>query len=135
METQNVYSARLLPKEEYVNAGHLPPLSVRPGEANRFIQAPQGILVGFNEAAQFLSITQTLEQDEMLLLYSDGVTEAMQRDGAMFGDERLRELLEGSVIESARQVAETVETAVHEFADGFPQSDDLTLLAFRLLPT
>ena len=64
-----------------------------------------------------------------LLLYTDGVTEAETADGEMFGEERLLELFRTKKPRTAEMVADDVVQAVDTFAGGYPQSDDLTLLA------
>jgi sigma-B regulation protein RsbU (phosphoserine phosphatase) len=67
------------------------------------------------------------------LVYTDGVTEALDADGQEFGEQRLQELLPGlSALPPKAMVDKTVE-AVQAFAQGVPQADDITCLALRYL--
>ena len=69
-----------------------------------------------------------LSPDEAVVFYTDGVTEAENGDGGQFGLDRLRELFAAGPPGDARGVTAAVFDAVHSFADGAPQFDDITCL-------
>jgi serine phosphatase RsbU (regulator of sigma subunit) len=129
-----LFCALLDPRDgrlEYVNGGHNPPMLVEPDTG--FIQTLEmgGPLLGAFGELEFQVGRLWLGPGQALVAYSDGVTEALNSREEEFGEERLRDLL----LESALEV-ETLPTrvfaAVDAFADGYPQFDDLTLLALRL---
>ncbi len=117
---------------EFVNAGHLRPLYGKGGGRFEFLPAPPGILVGINEQVVFQAATQSLAPGDLLVLYSDGVTEAVDSTEAMYGEQRLQNLLSSTENNDATGTVQTVEQSVQDFAAGFPQSDDLTLLVLRM---
>jgi sigma-B regulation protein RsbU (phosphoserine phosphatase) len=75
----------------------------------------------------------TLEPGEVVVLYTDGITEARAPDGALFGDDRLVAALEAAGGD-ATSVAGAIMDAVDAFTAGAPQADDLTLIAVRRRP-
>ena len=115
----------------YANGGHNPPLLVRHG-VSILLSAPAGAMVGVNEA-EFGEMTLQLEPGDLLYLYTDGVTEAMEGspEPKLFGMERLRDLLLRCGDQSVEEVCGEVLQAVEAFAGGAPQSDDITMLALR----
>lgn len=117
---------------DYINAGHNRPLYA-PDDGNyEYLEATSGILVGINEDATYQSVTQQMAPGEALVLYTDGVTEAMNPCAELFSDARLRSLLSTEKPADAKQVVETIVTAVSEFVGDAPQSDDLTLVVLRI---
>ena len=72
-----------------------------------------------------------MDVGEVLVLYTDGVTEAMNSARALYGTERLTEVLAATSPDSARRVIEVVTDDVRAFAAGAEQADDIALLAFR----
>ncbi len=116
----------------FCNAGHDPAYKLGPDGVTA-VKGPQGIALGVSPAFQFGAGELRLAPGEALYLYTDGITEAMAPDDAMFGKERLEERLRGlAAAPLERVIGETVR-AVHDFAADCPQSDDITGLALRLL--
>lgn len=74
----------------------------------------------------------TLNATDLLVCYTDGVTEAMDPEEEMFGEERLREVVEACASVDVADVIETVRQAVSEHTRDEPQYDDLTLLVLKL---
>ena len=118
----------------YVNAGHNRLLFGAGGRDFDFVEAPGGMPLGVDQDAQYQSALQPLAGDDILVLYSDGVTEARNRDRQFFSDERLRTLLCGADLADAAQAVRAIESAVQDFSAGCPQSDDITVLAARYRP-
>jgi sigma-B regulation protein RsbU (phosphoserine phosphatase) len=72
-----------------------------------------------------------LQEDEALFLYTDGVTEATDRNEQLFSLERLHEALEQSAKASALRLIAGVTDSIEQFVEGAPQSDDLTMMCVR----
>jgi serine phosphatase RsbU (regulator of sigma subunit) len=115
----------------FVNGGHNPPLLVVPGAPPAFLAGPRNPLVGLVPGRAYHAGSVALPPGSLLLLYTDGVTEAESPRGALFGEDALRRLLEGPSVPGADEAVERVEAAVEAFAAGQPQFDDITLLAVR----
>ncbi|MBI1736943.1 MAG: response regulator [Candidatus Rokubacteria bacterium] len=111
--------------------GHLPPVRVRDGVAPRPAYESQGTLVGALPGLVFPETEIRLEPGDTLMLYTDGVTEAFDRAGAWFGDERLLAALARRTGPTAREAAEGLLAQVREFAAGAEQADDIAVLAVR----
>ncbi|HOX24363.1 MAG TPA: SpoIIE family protein phosphatase [Candidatus Krumholzibacteria bacterium] len=112
---------------EYVNAGHNPPLVVGPGGEITPLAAvgpPVGMLPEFTYPVR----TYDLAPGSRLVLYSDGLTEAMNGSEDMYGDERLQALLSLCPDCSVTELRGRVLQDVAAFVDGAPKTDDLTLL-------
>ena len=75
----------------------------------------------------------TLRVGDIVILYTDGVTETINRKGEMFGQERLNEIVENNRDIPAVALIRKIEKAVVDFSEGQPQFDDLTLLAVKVL--
>jgi serine phosphatase RsbU (regulator of sigma subunit) len=117
---------------ELVRAGHNPPLLVRAGGEISFLK-PAGIAFGMAGAGTFdprLGVeTVVLAPGDLVLLYSDGITEAMDRTEAQFSEERLIAALREPA--GAAELCARIVDAVNAFAAGAPQHDDMTLVAVR----
>lgn len=115
---------------EYVSCGHLPALIRRAGGAIEALYAG-GLPVGLFESLKPRRGTVQMCEGDLLLLYTDGVTEAEDPKGEEFGANRLRDLLAGADQIGAQAVIARVEAAVRDFTRGEPQFDDLTCVALR----
>ena len=115
---------------EFVNAGHLPPLLLRAGEVDEpFTEG--GFPVGLIPDASYVASCVALRPGDTLVLYSDGVTEAMDPDHEMFGVSRLRELLVGKHEAPLEILKNSILESVQAFSRGASQADDITLLIAR----
>lgn len=118
---------------DFVSAGHVPPLIVRAnGGVDRLASA--NFPVGFFAHCAFGADTAQLECGDLLVICSDGVTEACDPNGDLFGEARLRNSLEGCGGQLAEDVSRRVVAAVHEHVRTAPQSDDITLIVIRFGP-
>ena len=91
-------------------------------------------VAGALEGVEYETATLLLEPGDTLLLYTDGVSEAMNPANELFGEERLLARLKSSAergMDSALTICQDLDEAVFAFADGAEQSDDITLLALR----
>jgi phosphoserine phosphatase RsbU/P len=113
----------------YTNAGHLPPLLVRSGEATRL--DVNGTVVGAFAFAQYGESHLTLQGGDLLVFYTDGVTEPENAYGEMFGEGRLLELLSQNAHRSETQIIEVVMESVQQWTGSDELQDDMTLLLAR----
>jgi sigma-B regulation protein RsbU (phosphoserine phosphatase) len=114
----------------YANAGHNPPLLLTPGYACKLVDE-HGIVLGVEKGANYSDHSITLDTDQMLVLYTDGVTEAFNSAGEMFGLHRLENLILGSRNWQAQTVADRIRDRVLNFSGIGEISDDLTAVALR----
>jgi len=113
----------------YCNAGHNPPFLVSRSGVRRLEWG--GMVVGAFEHATFDEDTQQLWPGDVLVAYSDGVTEARDSSGDEFGEERLLTCVEANCTRSPAEIMDCLLSAVREFSAGMAQSDDLTMLVLR----
>lgn len=114
---------------EMCNAGHLPPIIVG-GERSIELDAT-GLPLGMFCDSRFISSGVKLEPGETLLLFTDGVTEANDNDGAEFGTERLRASINGSAEGSPTELLQSCVNAISAFRNGATRNDDMTMLALK----
>src|SRR6266851_732879 len=119
---------------EYINAGHPSPILIRRGIAEEAF-TEGSFPVGLVPEAEYTTTCIKLEPGDTLVLFSDGVTEAMNPDEELFGTARLREVLTGQMETPLDQLQKCVLESVENFARGASQADDLTLLLVRYRAT
>ncbi|WP_292364876.1 MULTISPECIES: PP2C family protein-serine/threonine phosphatase [unclassified Methanoculleus] len=117
----------------YVNAGHNPPLLFRSGGGRPMTLKGTGIILGVMPEADYGEETVSLESGDLVLLYTDGITEAINPDEEQFGEERLIETVIGCLNRSSAEIVDRVRDAVMEFSGDEPQFDDLTLMVLRVV--
>jgi phosphoserine phosphatase RsbU/P len=115
---------------EICNAGHLPPLVLRNGGHAEVNSA--GLPLGMFHDVEFESSNFALSPNETLLLYSDGVTEAMDESGSEFGVERLLSSVDGG---RPSELVKNCLASVESFRGLAPKSDDLTIMALQYAGT
>ncbi|WP_420612355.1 PP2C family protein-serine/threonine phosphatase [Candidatus Spongiisocius sp.] len=113
----------------YANGGHNPPLLIHADGSSEFVPQIGGIALGIAQGIPFPQRTLTLQRGDTLLLYTDGVTEAMNAESEEFGVERLQTIFRDTPPTSAQATNDAVFAAVHAFAGDTPQSDDITCLS------
>lgn len=114
----------------FVNAGHNPPVLIRAGRAS-FIPQRANIALAAAENVNYREQTLQLQSGDLLLLYTDGVTEATDVKAELFGNDRLCEVLSrdfGTGDEACRSVCGTVKEQIDLFVGDAPQFDDITML-------
>lgn len=117
----------------FVTAGHPPPLLIRANGAIERLESanfPIGLIAGVS----FSVDSARLDNGDGLVIYSDGVTEAQDINGELFGEDRLVAVLKRHARSRAEAVSNDVISAVSDFVAGAPQADDLTLLVIRFGP-
>jgi sigma-B regulation protein RsbU (phosphoserine phosphatase) len=112
----------------YANGGHNPPVVMRAAGEVHFLSLSNGTIIGALESSTYKTEELVLSFGDSLFLYTDGVTEAVNREGEFFSEERLQDLLGALPGNSAPATVAAVKDGVHEFAARIPQSDDITML-------
>ena len=113
----------------YSNAGHNPPflLSLRDGGTVHALTAT-GMPIGVDEDATWTQTTIQINPGDVLLLYTDGITDAQNSDGEFFKERRLIEVVQRNLGASAQEIQTRILEAVWEFVGEAPRFDDITLL-------
>lgn len=116
---------------QYTNAGHLPPLWLASGAGATWVDLPPGSVLGIAPAAEYSSKTLRLEPMDTLLLYTDGVNEAMDQQHNSFGEARLQSFAASHIDTRPKDLVEALFSSVRDFAGPEEQSDDITVLALQ----
>ncbi|MBN2808456.1 MAG: SpoIIE family protein phosphatase [Deltaproteobacteria bacterium] len=125
----NIVSGEL----EYCNGGHNSPYRLTPGNPKALQELPttDGIALGVMEEFAFSATCLTLAPGEALFIFTDGVTEAMNPRDELFTEARLEKILLPLAKQPVREIADQVMQEIDHFAEGAPQSDDITMLVLR----
>ena len=115
----------------YASGGHDAPLLVHPDGSSELLPLTGGIALGIVSDLAYGQNSVVLDHGDTLVLYTDGVTEAMNGEGEQFGIERLRKVFSDRAPKDANEAAHKIFEAVNTFADGAAQSDDITCLTLR----
>jgi sigma-B regulation protein RsbU (phosphoserine phosphatase) len=115
----------------YVNAGHNPPILARANGGTELL-ATGSMLLGAFDFAEYQAQETKLEPGDVLVIFSDGVTEAVNTSNQMFGNQRLEQLVKKSEDLSAKEIKDRIEQEVLAFTRGLPQGDDITLVALKM---
>ena len=114
----------------YVNAGHNPPIWIKcDGAIEKLTRT--GVALGAAEGVKYEQRVISLENEDNILLYTDGLTESYNNDGDFFGEERLIEALQTNLCSSAHDLIDVIEKSLLEFVRDMPPADDLTMLVLR----
>ncbi len=115
----------------YVNAGHNPPFIVRAdGTIERL--SVGGIILGIMKTLlPYEEGNVKLNPGDSVILFTDGVSEAMDKNGIDYTEERLEAFIKTLQGKSASSTLESIKNEIQRYASGAPQSDDITLVVFR----
>lgn len=116
-------------------AGHCPILFLRNSQCTQLL--PSGIAIGLDHSQLFddnlEEISFQFEKDDLLLFYTDGVTEARNQYLEEFGNDRLSDILKESINQSSQNIIQKIVQELSVFSKDYPQHDDITLLAIKYL--
>jgi sigma-B regulation protein RsbU (phosphoserine phosphatase) len=113
----------------YCNAGHNPPFIIRSGENNPVDMLRRtGIAIGIDEDATWTQSSVVINLGDILVLYTDGIPDAQNRDGSFFGEERLIETVQQNIGRSAFEIQNSILEEVEKFVGENAQFDDITLM-------
>lgn len=117
---------------ELVNAGHNPTMiyHAKSGEIEEIFA--EDTVLGFLPAPAHDVVNRTLETGDVVLLYTDGVTEAADAEGVFFEEPRLRQVLKDAAGGSAQEILNSVYKAVEDYADEAVEGDDISVLVIKV---
>lgn len=116
---------------EYANAGHNPPLVCHANGNFEYVKSKPDFVLAGMETSRYAKNTLQLEKGDVLFLYTDGVTEAMNEAEELYGEKRLQEVLNTAKCKSMEEMCQVVREDIATFVGSASQSDDITMLAFR----
>ena len=115
----------------YVRAGHNPPLVWRRQSGRIETLEGAGMVLGVADMEVFEERTTQLDKGDVLLLFTDGLTEAMTADDRMYSDERLERTLSETAHLDAESIAAVIQQDITKFRGGAPPNDDLTMIVVK----
>ena len=117
---------------EYVSAGHNPPLIAHQGADFSFLNTPIHLFLGGMENQEYRSSRIKLAAGDVLFVYTDGLTEAMNAEGAFYTNARMLDSINRQQGQNVQGIISGMRQAVRDFVQNAPAADDLTMLALTL---
>ena len=117
----------------YVNSGHNPPYIVRTADKRVEELDQGGLMLGIMEEIDLPKATLSINKGDILMLFSDGVTEATNRAGELYSEENFKEWLLNHSQLSAEKMKKALLKTLQEYAEGSSQSDDITFIILKRL--
>ncbi|BCS88276.1 SpoIIE family protein phosphatase [Pseudodesulfovibrio sediminis] len=117
----------------FANAGHNPPIYMPSGKKPEWIPPFGEPVAGIMDTMEYSTKTMTMHPGDIMFIYTDGVTEAMDPDKHIYSDDRLMNLLESMDTPTAPKVVGDIAESITVFAKGAEQSDDITMLAMQFM--
>ncbi len=114
----------------FVSAGHNPPVLFRDHKAD-FMQFKNDFVLAGMENMRYTEHNIRLKKDDVVYLYTDGVTEAEDKEHMLFGNERLLSCFDKKSESSPDEIVMSVKASINSFIDGNSQFDDMTMLCFK----
>jgi serine phosphatase RsbU (regulator of sigma subunit) len=114
---------------EYCNAGHNPPIISNADGQFSFLDVLPNAPIGLWPGLEYEGEEMELQSNQRLLLYTDGLNEAENRQQEQYGEDRIIKLLTSLSASSCRDIVEALKADTDKFRDGAERNDDLTLLA------
>ncbi|MFW5961968.1 MAG: PP2C family protein-serine/threonine phosphatase, partial [bacterium] len=118
-------------KLEYSNAGHNPPLIKRDKGSFEYLELESGFVLGGMEDFEFKKEVIDFKPGDMIYIYTDGITEAMNQNNEQFSEKRLLETLNNTNKSNLKDIEKEIKSEVIKFADGAPQYDDYTMVLLK----
>jgi sigma-B regulation protein RsbU (phosphoserine phosphatase) len=131
-----LFFAQLDPRKNeivYVNAGHNPPLLYRARDQELSELNRTGIMLGFMEGFAFQQRAVALDQNDFIVFYTDGVTEAINATNEQFGEERLRAVVLDQRAASPGEMLSALQNALRDFIGDTAPFDDVTIVIAKRL--
>jgi phosphoserine phosphatase RsbU/P len=116
----------------YSNAGHVPPLLLSGSRGECLDLDAEGLILGIRKGVAFEEKRLVLEAGDLLLLYTDGISEAQDASGEMFGRDRLSGILKARREEEPDEIIDAVLREVTAFAGGQNLEDDVTMIVMKV---
>ena len=115
----------------FANGGHNPPLICTADGGFQFIPMPKSLVVGVMPDVKFESQKLILKPNDVIFMYTDGVTEAVNPEEQLFSSDRLKHCLSNLKGRDPTYIINAVRAEIETFTRGMPQYDDITMLALR----
>ena len=118
-------------KLDYVCAGHEPAYIITPDGGRRALSMTRGLAMGLMDDFDYASGSEVIRPNETLFLYTDGLTDAVNLEGTLFGKDRLEASLDGAAQRSPAEIVDHVWSEIGNFSTGAAAADDMTCLVIR----
>src|SRR4030095_15685700 len=115
-------------KGRFISAGHNTAYLFKPAERKLVELSSNNTIVGAFETAQYCSASLSLDVGDVLLIYSDGLTEAENANGDMLGEKAIREVMLTEAVHGATHLETALLKTLHDFTPSQNQSDDITIV-------
>ena len=116
---------------DYVCAGHEPAYVIDPDDRRRPLPMTQGLAMGLMDDFEYASGSEVIQPGETLFIYTDGLTDAVDLSGTLFGKERLEATLDGASRRPTAEIVDHVWSEIGTFSTGAAAADDMTCLVLR----
>ena len=116
----------------FANAGHNPAVVVRENGECSFLHAKKGFVLAGMEGVKYTESTINLSEGDELFLYTDGVTEATNKNNELYGDDRLLNIINRVNKDDVKCQIEEILDDINKFVDGAEQFDDITMMAMKI---
>ena len=117
---------------KFVNAGHNPPLVRQADGEFAYLKARSGMVLAGMDGIKYRQNELQLTPGDQIFLYTDGVTEATDKNNQLYGEERLLETVNRNIVMDTRKLCEAVKSDVDQFVGEAPQFDDITMLSVEI---
>ena len=114
-----------------INCGHNLPLIKRQNGDYEYLKLNSNIVLGVFEDAEFEIYNTFMKAGDIVYTYTDGVTEAINKDNELYGEQKLYECLNNIKETKPNKIAQKVKDSIQKYTDSVPQSDDITMLIFK----
>ena len=115
----------------YVNAGHIPPILYRAATGDVVRLEDGGTVLGLFDVAPFVEGEATMEPGDILVVFTDGISEAWGEDEEEFGEERLAELVKAHADQGSAELENLIQQEVERFTHGQRATDDRTVIVAK----
>lgn len=118
---------------EYINAGHNPPLIKRANGAFEYLRQEHELVLGAMDDIQYHIQREKLQKDDVIFLYTDGITEALNKEQNLYGEKNLKEALNNIENENleVQSIISEVKKDLDDYTQGEEQTDDITMLVLK----
>lgn len=117
----------------YANGGHCLPLIINKERKHRYLDKSHDLVVGAMEDLEYSEYQDSLQEDETLLLYTDGITEAQNEQQELFSEARLEKFMKTQVHASPQDILDNLYKDIVNYRENAIQSDDITAICFKHL--
>lgn len=117
---------------QYTNAGHTYPIFYRRGSGADYVKNVDGLCLGIMKNIPYKSNTVKVEKGDRIFLYTDGVTEAHNSNGKLYGEDRLLKIFTENIDKTEEEILDIIMKDINDFSTGVPQFDDITMMILTI---